>query len=393
MIKNIFLAGGSYTPIGGFNGFYSDVSAVKLGTFAVKATLERARIKPTDVDEIYMGTCIAANQGQNVARQVGIHSGLPNNVGAITVNKMCASAMRAVTIAAQAIQCGDADLIIAGGTENMTQAPYLLPKGRNGYRLGHGELLDSMLRDGLSDSFSGKHMGDFAELCAKKYEFTREKQDDYAIESFKRVLAAQAAGHFKDVHAPVTIETRKGTVTFDHDEEPAKFDESKFRSLRPAFDKNGTITAGNASAISDGAATICVVSEQKAKALGIPVQARLLGYVSASQEPEWFTTAPVAALKKLSERLSLKLGDVDLFEVNEAFAPVVMAAMKDCNLPHDKVNVFGGAIAMGHPIGASGCRIIATLIQALKIRNKRLGVATLCIGGGEAMALAVERVA
>jgi len=390
--KNIVLAGASYTPMGAFNGYYTDFSAVQLGGVAIKAAVERARLNAKDVDEVYLGNCLPAGAGQNIARQALIAAGLPVSCSAVTLNKMCGSGIRALVFAAQAVQAGDAETIIAGGTENMTQSPYLLPKGRGGYRLGHGQVLDSMIRDGLSDAYSGKHMGDFAEVCAKKYGFTRPMQDDFAIESFKRALAAQAAGHLKDVIAPVTIQTKKGPVTFDRDEEPAKFDESKFRTLKPVFDANGTITAGNASAISDGAAVLVVTSESRAKALNVPVQAKLLGHATASIEPEWFTVAPVHALRKLSEKLSLKLADVDLFEINEAFAPVTMVAMKELNLPHEKVNVFGGAIAIGHPIGASGARIVASLIQALKVRNKRLGVACLCIGGGEASAMAVERV-
>lgn len=391
MLKNVFLAGGCYTPMGTFNGYYSDFSAVKLGSVAIKAAVDRAKIAPKDVDEVYMGNCVAANLGQNVARQAGIGAGLPVSAGAITINKMCASGLRTITVAAQAIQSGDAELIVAGGTENMTMCPYLLPKGRSGYGFGHGQVLDSMMRDGLEDAYTGKAMGIFGEQCAKKFSLTREQQDAYAIESFKRAIAANQAGHLKDILAPVEITTKKGTVVYDRDEGPGRFDESKYAKLRPAFDPNGTITAGNASQISDGAAAFVVASEQRAKSLGIPIQAKILGYTTASLEPEWFTVAPIAALRKLSEKLSLKLADVDLFELNEAFACVPMAAMKELNLPHDKVNVFGGAIALGHPIGMSGTRVVASLIQALKVRQKKIGIACLCIGGGEAMAMAVER--
>jgi len=390
VLRNIFLAGGSYTPMGAFNGVFAEFPAARLASVAIRAAVSRAKVEPKDVEEVYFGNCISAGLGQNVARQAAIGAGLPVGCGAITVNKMCGSGMKAITFAAQAIQCGDADVIVAGGTENMTMAPYLLTRGRSGYRMGHGQILDAMLRDGLLDSYSDKHMGDFAEQCARKYGFTRQQQDDYAIESFKRVLAAYDAGHLKEVIAPVEIAGKKGSVVIDKDEELAKFDESKFRSLRPVFAADGTITAGNASAISDGAAAIVVLSEQKAKALGVPASARLLGHATASIEPEWFTIAPIHALRKLSEKLSLRLADVDLFEINEAFAPVVLAAMQELKLPHEKVNIFGGAIAMGHPIGMSGARIVATLIQALKIRQKKLGVACACIGGGEASAIAVE---
>lgn len=391
MIRNVYLAGASYTPMGAFLGAYSDFPAVRLGSVAIRKALERAGVKPGDVDEVIFGNVISAGLGQNVARQAALGAGLPPSCGAFTVNKMCGSGMKAIMLAAQAIQCGDAELIVAGGTENMTMAPYLLPRGRSGYRLGHGELIDAMLRDGLTDAYSNRHMGDCAEMCARKFGFTREQQDDYAIESFQRVLAAQKAGHLKNIIAPVEVQTRKGPVVVEADEEPAKFDESKFRTLRPVFDPQGTITAGNASAISDGAAAAVVVSDIRARELGVPVSARLLGYATASQEPEWFTTAPIAALRKLSEKLSLSLADVDLFEINEAFAPVVLVTMKELKLPRDKVNVFGGAIAMGHPIGASGARIVASLINALTVRGGRLGVACACIGGGEATALALER--
>lgn len=392
MAKTIYLAGGSYTPMGAFNGAFADFPAPKLGSVAIRKALERAKLKPEHVDEIYFGNCISANLGQAVARQAGLGAGLPPSCGAVTINKMCGSGMRAIVFASQAIQLGDAQCIMAGGTENMTMAPYLLAKGRSGYRLGHAQLLDAMLRDGLSDAYSDRHMGEFAEQCVRKYGFTREQQDDYAIESFKRVLAAQDAGYFKNVVAPVEIASKKGAVVVDRDEEPVKFVEAKFRSLKPVFDPNGTVTAGNASAISDGASAIVVISEERAKALGVPVQARILGHATAAQEPEWFTTAPIAALRRLSEKLHLKLADVELFEINEAFAPVVLAAMKDLNLPHDKVNIFGGAIAMGHPIGSSGSRIVVSLINALRITGRKLGVACLCIGGGEASALAIELV-
>jgi acetyl-CoA C-acetyltransferase len=390
-MTEILLAGPARTPVGAFFGAFSDVPAVRLGSLAIQGSLERARVRPDQVDEIYFGNVISAGLGQNVARQVALGAGLPTSCGATTVNKMCGSGLRAIVIAAQTIRAGDAQLIVAGGTENMTRAPYLLPKARGGYKLGHGELLDAMIRDGLSDAYSGKHMADYAEEVAAEYRITREQQDDYAIESFRRALAAQGAGHFREVMVSVEVAGRRSTSVVDADEEPAKFIEDKFRALKPAFSPAGTITAGNASAISDGAAAVVVVSAARAKTLGISGAGRILGHATASLEPGRFPVAPIHALRKLSDQLSLKLADVDLFEINEAFAPVVLAAMRELDLPHDRVNIFGGAIALGHPIGASGARIVTALLDGLRIRQKRIGVACLCIGGGEASAVAIER--
>lgn len=390
-MTNVYLAGAARTPIGAFNGVFADVPATKLGSLAIRAALERGQVPVDQVDEVYFGNVISAGLGQSVARQAALGAGLPPACGATTVNKMCGSGMRAITIAAQAIRAGDAELILAGGTENMSRAPYLLERARTGYKLGNGELIDSMLRDGLTDAYEGRHMADYAERVNSEHGFSREVQDDYAIESFKRVLAAQAAGHFRHTIVPVEVATRKGTVVVDADEEPTKFVEEKFRSLRPAFGPGGTITAGNASAISDGAAALVVVSEKKAKSLGVSCQARILGHATHSMQPADFPVAPVHAIRKLSDKLSLKLADVDLFEINEAFAPVPLVAMKQLGIPHERLNVFGGAIAVGHPIGASGARIVVTLINALRVLNKRIGIACLCIGGGEASALAIER--
>lgn len=376
--------------MGGFNGFYAEVPAPRLGSEAIRAALTRSKAPLDKVDEVYLGNVISAGLGQSVARQAGLGAGLPPACGATTVNKMCGSAMRAIMFADQAIRTGDASLVIAGGTENMTRAPYLLQKGRSGYRLGHGEILDAMIRDGLTDAYTGRHMADYAEAVAQEYGFTREMQDDYAIASFKRALAAHAAGHLSAILAPVEVETRKGKVLCDHDEEPAKFVEEKFRTLKPAFDPKGTITAGNASAISDGAAAVVVASEAFARQNGIVPQARLIGHATASLEPARFPVAPSAAIRKLCDRLSWKLAEVDAFEINEAFACVPLSAMKDLGIPHEKLNAFGGAIAIGHPIGASGARIVATLIAVLKARGGRRGIASLCIGGGEATALAIE---
>lgn len=392
MIQNVVIAGAARTPMGGFLGALADVPAPQLGATAITAALDRARVDPKAVQEVFMGNVLSAGNGQSVARQCMIHAGIPPACGAVTVNKMCGSGLQTIKFAAQGIQCGDVDLVVAGGTESMTRAPYLLPRARAGLRLGHGEVLDALLTDGLLDAYGGKHMGQCAEMCVKKYGFTRDEQDAFAIESFKRAIAAEAAGHFKHEIAPVTIAGRKGTVTVEKDEDIGKFNEAKLRQLRPAFEKEGTITAGNASSISDGAAAVVVMSEAKARSLGVKPIARVLGYATAGLEPEWFSIAPSLAIRKLSDRIGLPLAKVDLFEINEAFAAVALAALKDLELSADRVNVHGGAVALGHPIGASGTRIVVTLLNALRIRGKKLGIACACIGGGEASAIAFERI-
>jgi acetyl-CoA C-acetyltransferase len=328
--------------------------------------------------------------GQNVARQAGMGAGLSPGVGATTVNKVCGSSLKAVMLAAQAIRCGDASVVIAGGTENMSRAPYLLEKARSGYRMGNGELVDSLIKDGLWDVYNNLHMGTCGDRCAEKYAFSRQQQDDYAVESFKRALAATSRCMLAKEIVPVAVAAGKETITVKEDETPRKFNEEKLRKLRPAFGKDGTITAGNASSINDGAAAVAVFSEEKMKELGIAPQAKILGYATFSREPEWFTIAPVGAISRLLEKLSLKVQDVDLFEINEAFSVVPMAAMKDLNIPHDKVNVHGGAVALGHPIGASGARTLVSLLNAMKQRGAKIGINSLCIGGGEAVAMAVE---
>jgi acetyl-CoA C-acetyltransferase len=358
----------------------------------VKAALEKAGVRPDQVDEVIFGNVIGAGLGQNVARQCSIGAGLGNNVGATTVNKVCGSGLKAVMLASQAIQCGDAAVVVAGGTENMTRAPYLLEKARSGYRLGHGELIDSIIRDGLWDVYNYKHMGPCGDACAEKYAFSREDQDVFAIESYQRAIAAARSGAFKDEIVPVEAKVGKNLVAVNQDEEPARFNEARFRSIPPAFGKTGTITAGNASSINDGAAAVVVLSAEKVNSLGVKAQARILGYATASLEPEWFTIAPIAAIRKLCDRLSLKIGNVDLWEINEAFSVVPMAAMRDLSIPREKLNVNGGAVALGHPIGASGARTLVTLMNAMSQRNARLGVTCLCIGGGEAVAMAIERV-
>ena len=390
MVKDIYLAGGVRTAIGSFGGAFESVPAPALGSIVAKAALVRAGIPADQVDEVIFGNVISAGLGQSVARQVALGAGLEVNVGATTVNKVCGSGLKAVMLAAQAIQCGDASLIVAGGTENMSRAPYLLEKARGGYRLGHGELIDSMIKDGLWDVYNNVHMGTCGDRCADKYSFSRQQQDDYAIASFKRAIEATARGIFAKEIEPVPVKTGREMLRIAEDETLKKFNEEKLRKLPPAFSEQGTITAGNASSINDGAAALVVASVEKVQGLGLKPQAKIRGYATHSREPEWFTTAPIGAIANLLKKLSLKVSDVDLFEINEAFAVVPLAAMKELGIPHEKVNVHGGAIALGHPIGASGARTLVTLLNALKHRRARIGVDALCLGGGEAVAMAVE---
>jgi acetyl-CoA C-acetyltransferase len=390
MVNDIYLAGAVRTAIGSFNGALAEVPATALGSAVIRAALVRSGVQAGQIDEVIMGNVLTAGQGQNPARQASIGAGLGPGVGATTVGKVCGSGLKAVMLAAQAIQCGDASMIVAGGMENMSRAPYLLDKARNGYRMGHGELIDSMLRDGLTDAYSGAIMGACGDACAARYGFTREQQDDFAIASFKRAQAAVTAGVFAREIVPVPAPAGKSTIMVVDDEQPRRFNEEKLRQLRPAFGKDGTVTAGNAASINDGAAAVVVLGAGTMKSLGIRPAARVLGYATASIEPQWFTLAPIAALKRLMDRLSLKVADIDLFEINEAFAVVAMAAIKDLAIPHEKVNVNGGAVALGHPIGASGARTLVTLLNAMRDRRARIGVTTLCIGGGEAVAMAVE---
>jgi acetyl-CoA C-acetyltransferase len=390
MLTDVYLAGAVRTPIGGFNGALAEVSAAALGSAAIRAALERAGAAADQVDEVIMGNVLTAGAGQNPARQASIGAGLGPAVGATTVGKVCGSGLKAVMLAAQAVQCGDASIVVAGGMENMSRAPYLLDKARNGYRMGHGELVDSILRDGLTDVYSGLIMGTCGDRCAAKYEFTRQQQDDFAVASYQRALAAAAGGIFAREIIPVTAPAGKTTALVAEDEQPKRFNEEKLRQLRPAFAKDGTITAGNASSINDGAAAVVVLSREKVRSLGIKPAARILGYATSSREPEWFTLAPIDAMTRLMKKLSLKVSEVDLFEINEAFAVVTMAAMKDLSIPHEKVNVYGGAVALGHPIGASGARTLVTLLNAMRERRGRIGITSLCIGGGEAVAMAVE---
>ena len=391
MNDQIVIAGMARTPQGGLQGDLSSVSAPQLGATAVKAALARANINPAEVDETIMGCVLPAGLRQAPARQASIGAGIPVNTGCTTVNKMCGSAMKAVMLGFDAIRAGSANCIVAGGMESMSNAPYLVLKARSGLRLGHGEIVDHMFFDGLEDAYDqGKLMGSFAEDCASKYGFTREMQDAYAIESLTRAKRAIKEGKFKGEIVPVVVKTRKGEITVDTDEQPGKANMEKIPTLKPAFAKDGTVTPANSSSISDGAAALILLRENDAEFRGLKPLALLHAHSSHAQEPGWFTTAPVGAIKKVLEKTGWTVADVDLFEVNEAFAVVAMAAMHDLQIPHDKLNVNGGACALGHPVGASGARIMVTLIAALKDRGLKRGVASLCIGGGEATAVALE---
>jgi acetyl-CoA C-acetyltransferase len=391
MSESIVIVSAARTPMAGLMGDFASLTASQLGAVAIKAAVERAGIAATDVEEVVMGNVLPAGQGQAPARQAALGAGLPLSANCTTINKMCGSGMKAIMFAHDMLRAGNNTVMVAGGMESMSNAPYLLAKARAGFRLGHGEIKDSMFLDGLEDAYDkGKLMGVFAEACADQYQFTREAQDEFALRSLTRAQHAIKDGLFKAEIAPVAVAGRKGDVLIDTDEQPGKAMPEKIPSLKPAFRKDGTVTAANASSISDGAAAVVLMRESDAKARGLTPLARIVGHASHAQEPGLFTTAPVGAMKKLFEKTGWSADSVDLFEINEAFAVVTMAAMKDLNLPADKVNVHGGATALGHPIGASGARIVATLIYALKQCGKQRGVASLCIGGGEATALAVE---
>jgi len=377
--------------MGGMQGALAPASAPALGATAIKAALERSGVAAADVEETIMGCVLPAGLGQAPARQASIGAGIPMSTGCTTINKMCGSGMKAVMIAHDAIKAGSCEISVSGGMESMTNSPYILPKVRDGLRLGHGEMLDHMFIDGLEDAFQkGRLMGTFAEDCAAKYSFTREAQDNYAIESLMRARKAIEDGTFAREITAVEVETRKGSLTIDTDEQPGKAKLERIPELRPAFAKEGTVTAANSSSISDGAAAVVLTSATKAAALGLTTRARIIGHSTFAQEPGWFTTAPVTAVRALMERVKWTLDDVDLFEVNEAFAVVAMAAMHDLEIPHEKLNIRGGACALGHPVGASGARILVTLIHALEDLGLKRGIASLCIGGGEATAVAVE---
>ncbi len=391
MSESIVILGAARTPMGGFQGDFASLAAHDLGGAAIRAAVERAGVAADKIDEVLFGNCLMAGQGQAPARQAGFKGGLPASTGAVTLSKMCGSGMEATMLAHDQLVAGSRDLMVAGGMESMTNAPHLLPKGRSGIRIGHDRIYDHMMLDGLEDAYEpGRAMGTFGEQCADKYQFTREAQDAFAIASVQRAKAATESGAFAAEITPVTVKTRSGEVVVAIDEGPGKVKLDKISSLKPAFKKDGTITAASSSSINDGAAALVLARASTAQALGAMPIARIVGHATFAQAPEWFTTAPVGAVQKLLKNIGWSVKDVDLWEVNEAFAVVPMAAMKELGISHDIVNVNGGACALGHPIGASGARIIVTLLYALKARGLKRGVATLCIGGGEGTALAVE---
>jgi len=391
MQDSIVILGAARTPMGAFQGDFASLTAHDLGGAAIKAAVERAGIAADTVDEVLFGNCLMAGQGQAPARQAGFKGGLPASAGAVTLSKMCGSGMQATLLAHDQLVAGSRDVMVVGGMESMTNAPHLLLKGRGGIRIGHDRIYDHMMLDGLEDAYEpGRAMGTFGEQCAEKYKFTREAQDKFAITSVERAQSATKSGAFAAEITPVTVKTRAGEVIVSIDEGPGKVKLDKISSLKPAFKKDGTITAASSSSINDGAAALVLARESTAKELGTKPLARIVGHATFAQEPEWFTTAPVGAVNKLLKKIGWTVKDVDLWEVNEAFAVVPMAAMAELGISHDIVNVNGGACALGHPIGASGARIIVTLMYALKARGLQRGIATLCIGGGEGTALAIE---
>lgn len=392
MTKEVFIVSAKRTPVGSFQGSLSTVSAPELGATAIKAALEAANVSANDIDECVMGQVLTAGSGQAPARQAALKAGIDQSTPCMTINKVCGSGLKAVMLASDSIQLGNAEIAVAGGQENMTLAPHLLTQSRSGYRMGHINATDSMIHDGLWDPYNNFHMGNAAELCVKEYNFTREEQDEFAKTSYEWAQKAMADGVFKNELAPVDVKSRKATITVDTDEEPGKARFDKMTSLRPAFDKEGTITAANASKINDGGAALVLASEDAVKKHSLKPLAKITAYATHAQEPKWFTTAPVEAMKKALAKAGKTADDIDLWEINEAFSNVTMAAMKDLSIPREKVNVHGGAVAIGHPIGASGARIFTTLIHALHTKDKKTGVASLCIGGGEAVAVVIERV-
>lgn len=389
-MKKVVIVSAKRTAIGSFNGALASFSSGQLGSFAIKAVLEDSTIDPQLIDEVIMGNVLMAGQGQAPARQSAIFAGLPNKTECMTINKMCGSGLKAVMLAQQAIALGDADVIIAGGQESMSNAPYLLPNARNGYRLGHGEVKDSIVLDGLWDAYNNIHMGSCAESCAKDFSFNREELDNFAIESYKRAIEANNSGRFKDEIYPVKVFSRAGDLIVDKDEEPGKVKFDKIPTLKPVFNKDGVVTAANASSINDGAAALLVMSEEKAKALGLKPLVEIIAQSSAAKAPIEFTTAPADAINKVLKKAGMTIKDINLYEINEAFAVVSLAVNKLLGLTSENVNVNGGAVALGHPIGASGARILVTLIHEMKKQNLEYGLASLCIGGGEASALIVK---
>jgi len=380
------------TPMGSFNGAFSTVPATTLGSLAIAEALRRIGLSPDRVDQVLMGCVLSAGLGQAPARQASVGAGIPYSVGATTVNKVCGSSIATVIMAAQAIALGEARIVVAGGMENMTRAPYLLEKARQGYKLGHAALVDSLIKDGLWDVYNDFHMGDAGELCAGKYGLTRQELDDFALESYRRARQAIEAGLFKPEIVPVDVIQRKGTLTVTDDEEPNRVDLDKLRHLASAFRPDGVLTVGNSPSCNDGAAALVVMAAEEAEALGLTVMARIVGYASAALAPEWLTIAPVEAIKLVLKKTGLSLADIDLFEINEAFSAVSLAVNRELGLDNRKVNVRGGAVSLGHPIGATGARILTTLLHAMSATGAKRGLASLCIGGGEALAIVVERV-
>jgi acetyl-CoA C-acetyltransferase len=391
-MKRAVIVSAVRTPMGSFNGMFSQVPAAKLGSLAIAEALKRVHLPPDRVEQVYMGCVLSAGLGQAPARQASIGAGIPHAIGATTVNKVCGSSMQTVIMASQAIALGEASIVVAGGMENMTRAPYVLEKARQGYRLGHAELVDSLVKDGLWDVYNNFHMGNGGELCAAKYRLTRKELDDFAFESYRRAREAIATGIFKQEIVPVEAPQRKGpAVTVAEDEEPNRVDLSKMRELKPVFQDDGVLTVGNSPSCNDGAAALVVMAEEEAARLGLVPMARIVGYAGAALAPEWFTIAPIEAIKRVLRKTGLTIADIDVFEINEAFSAVSLAINRELGLDEKKVNVNGGAVALGHPIGATGARILTTLLHALAARGARRGLAGLCIGGGEALAMIVER--
>ncbi len=390
MSKEVYIVSAVRTPLGSFGGTLAGISATKLGAIAIKGALEKINLDPKLVNEVFMGSVLQANLGQAPARQAAKFAGLPDSVNCTTVNKVCASGMKSISLAAQAILLGDADVVVAGGMESMSQVPFYLENNRWGAKYGNGVVVDGLVKDGLTDVYNSFPMGNCAELCAKEYNFTREDQDAFAIESYKRSAAAWAAGKFKDEIVPVEIVTKKGTILFTEDEEYKAVNFEKIPGLKPVFQKDGTITAANASTMNDGAAALVLMSKEKADALGLKPLAKIKGYADAEQAPEWFTTTPAIAMPKAAEKAGLKLSDINYFELNEAFSVVGLANIKLMNLDASKVNVNGGAVSLGHPLGCSGARVIVTLINVLKQNNAKFGGAAICNGGGGASAMVIE---
>ena len=391
-MKKVVIISAKRTPIGSFGGSLASLTAGQLGSIAIKGVLEDSKISPDLIDEVIMGNVLTAGMGQAPARQAALFAGLPEKTECMTINKVCGSGLKSVMLAAQAIQTGNAEIIIAGGQESMSNTPYILDKARNGYRLGNGEVIDSLVKDGLWDVYNNMHMGNCAEACAKEFQFKREELDDFAINSYKKALEAQKSGRFKNEIIEVKVKSGKEEFLVSIDEEPGKVKFDKIPALKPVFDKNGVVTAANASSINDGAAALLIMSEEKAKELGLKTLVEIVAQSSAAKAPMQFTTAPADSINKVLKKANLKISDIDLFEINEAFAVVSLANNKLLGLDNSKVNVNGGAVALGHPIGASGARVLVTLIHEMKKRNSTYGLASLCIGGGEAAALIVKNI-